>query len=262
MARQPLFVPQTVKRGLLPSILGLGLAVSLRATGVDPLLQEALAAEGRLDTRQALQRYLQADVANPNNPFILQKIARQYSDLATEQPTVEAKRQFAQTALGFAQRAVALEPGNGVNVLSLAICHGKLAVYSDTRTKIAYSRLVREEAGQALALAPDYAWAHHVLGRWHYEVASLGATSRFLVRLLYGGLPDASVEKGVGYLQRATELEPDELNHWLELGFAYAAAGEAASARKMWQHGLAMATRGKHDEAAKQRARDALARSE
>ncbi len=242
-------------------LLGLfGLASLLRAADAGDLVREALAAEARLDSRAALRLFEQADAARPDDAFILQKIARQYSDLVVEQPDVEAKKRYAQTALDYAQRAVALRPDDPVNVLSLAVCHGKLAVYSDTKTKIRYSRLVKEEAERALALDPNYAWAHHLLGRWHYEVADLGATSKFFVRLLYGGLPPASFDEGIRHLRRAAELEPDELNHWLELGFAHAAAGQFETARAEWTRGLAMPSRGKHDEPAKQRARAALAR--
>jgi tetratricopeptide (TPR) repeat protein len=222
------------------------------------LLQEAQAAETALDSARALELYLQADQAAPGNALILQKIARQYSDLVLDQPTNEEKKRYAQTALDYSLRAVALNPRDPVNVLSLAVCHGKLAVYSDTKTKIKYSRLVKEEAERALDVDPNYAWAHHVLGRWHYEVASLGLTSRWLVRLIYGGLPAASHEQAISYLRRAVALEPEELNHHLELGFAYAAAGNPSEARIHWQHGLQLAPRGKHDAAAKQRAREAL----
>jgi tetratricopeptide (TPR) repeat protein len=225
-----------------------------------PLVDAALAAEARRDSRGALELFLQADQAQPNDPVILQKIAQQYSDLVVDQPTIDQKKHYAETALGYARRAVALDPTNPVNVLSLAICHGTLAVYSDTRGKIQYSRLVRAEAEEALRLDPNYAWAHHVLGRWHYEVATLGATSRFLVRLLYGGLPDASLDQSLHHLRLAATLEPGELNHWLELGFACAAAGETATARREWERGLAMPTQRKQDEAAKQRAREALQR--
>lgn len=242
------------------ALLGfLGLASGLVAAETRPLVQQALAAETRLETEAALRLFQQADAAQPNDAFILQKIARQYSDLVVGQPGVEAKKRYAQMALDYAQRAVALKPDDAVNVLSLAVCHGKLALYSDTKDKIRYSRLVKEETERALVLDPDYAWAHHVLGRWHYEVAALGATSKFFVRLLYGGLPPASFDEGIRQLQRATELEPGELNHWLELGFAYAAAGRPAAARIQWAHGLAMPSRSRQDEPAKQRAREALA---
>jgi tetratricopeptide (TPR) repeat protein len=236
--------------------LGAVLAVGAE---VKPLVEAALAAEARLDSARALELFLQADAARPNDAFILQKIARQYSDLTTEQPDLEAKKRYAQLALDHALRAAALEPGNPVNVLSLAVCHGKLAVYSDTRTKVRYSRLVKEEAERALALDPNYAWAHHILGRWHHEVASLGVTARWVVRLFYGGLPDASPAEAVRHLERAVALEPGELNHHLELGFAYAALGRATEARTAWRRGLAMPDRGRHDAPAKHRARQALA---
>jgi len=225
---------------------------------VDSWLTQARAAEARFDSQRALELYLQADQAKPNDPFILQKIARQYSDLVLDQSTDAERKRSAQSALDYSERAVAVNPRDPVNVLSLAVSHGKLAVYSDTRDKIRYSRLVKEEAERALALNPNYAWAHHVLGRWHYEVASLGMTSRWAVRLLYGGLPAASCEQAIAHLRRAVALEPDELNHHLELGFAFAAAGQPREARQTWQHGLQLASRGKHDEPAKLRAREAL----
>jgi cytochrome c-type biogenesis protein CcmH/NrfG len=125
---------------------------------------------------------------------------------------------------------------------------------------VKYSRLVREQAERALALEPAYAWAHHVLGRWHHEVVSLGSAAAFYVRLFHGGLPDASPADAVRHLERAVALEPDELNHHLELGFAYAAAGRPGDARAAWLRGLGMPVRGKHDGPARVRAEAALRR--
>ena len=230
------------------------------ATDVSALLADARAAEAKLDSRRALELYLAADKAKSNDAAILQKIARQYSDLITELTTDDERRRYAQTALDYSLRAVALAPDNPENVLSLAICHGKLGVFSDTKTKIKYSRLVKEEAERALRLDPNYAWAHHVIGRWHYEVATLGATARFFVKLFYGGLPAASTAEAVHHLRRAVALEPDELAHHLELGFALAADGDNARARAEFEKGLAMPDRGKHAAEAKARARAALAK--
>jgi tetratricopeptide (TPR) repeat protein len=230
------------------------------AADADTLVKEALAAEARLDSRHALELFLAAVRERPDDAFIVQKIARQYSDLTLDLTDEGEKRRYAQSALEYSQRAVRLDPTNPVNVLSLAICHGKLALYGDTRTKIQYSRLVREEAQRALDLDPNYAWAHHVLGRWNYEVASLGPATRLVLRLVYGGLPDASCAAAIAHLARAVELEPDEPAHRLELGFAYLAAGERAKARAEFAKGLAMTSRAKQDESAKQRAREALTR--
>lgn len=188
----------------------------------------------------------------------MQKIARQYSDLIVDIDDIAEKKASAQRALAYAERSVKLEPTNAENVLSLAVCHGKLAVYSDTKEKVNYSRLVREEAERALALDPNYAWAYHVLGRWHYEVSDLGGASRMFVRVFYGGLPPGSRAEAIRHLSRAVELEPSELAHHLELGFAYLADEQTAKARAAFEKGLAMPSQGKHDEPAKERARAAL----
>jgi len=203
---------------------------------------------------------LAAAAAAPNDPVILQKVARQYSDLANDQPSVAEKKAYAQQALDYAGQAVKLAPDNAVNVLSLAISHAKLAIWSDLREKVEYSRLVKAEAERAVALDPDYAWAHHVLGCWNYEVANLGGTARLWLRLFYGGLPDASADRAVRELRRAVELEPGELAHHVELGFAYLAAGQEAEARTQFQAGLAMPCRAKFDLESQGKARSALAR--
>ncbi len=225
----------------------------------DPVYRPALEAEARLDTRRALELFLDLEKTRPNDPFLLQKIARQYSDLVVDLPTEAEKRAAVERALDYSRRAVALAPKNPENVLSLAVCHGKLAVYSGTGDKVKYSRLVREDAERALSLDSNYAWAHHVLGRWHYEVATLGSAARFFVKLFYGGLPDATVAAAIRHLERAVALEPAQLQHRLELGFAYLAAGDTARARAAFAAGLAQPSREKHDEPAKARARAALA---
>lgn len=243
---------------LLLLALGLVTVAPARVSPQDERIRPALEAEARLDSARALELFLAAEKEHPDDPFLLQKIARQYSDLVVDQRDLAEKRRLATLALDYAERAVAADPRDPVNLLSVAISRGKLAVYSDTRTKVRYSRDVKDYAERALALAPDYAWAHHVLGRWHHEVAALGLTARFFVNLLYGGLPPASVAAAITHLERAVALEPDELTHHIELGFAYAAAGRTDDAKAAWERGLALPSRGKHDEPAKRRARAAL----
>lgn len=230
-----------------------------QSASLDNLVQRAQAAENHFDSTVALELFLQADQLQPNNAAILQKISRQYSDLATDAAATAEKLRLCTTALEYAQRAAALQPDNAVNVLSIAICYGKLALWSDIRTRVADSRLVREYAERALQLNPNYDYAHHVLGRWHYEVATLGATKRWLVRVVYGGLPAASPEEAVRHLQRAVELAPDLPAHRVELGFALLASGQRQAARETFTHALAMPAREKYDGEALRRAREALA---
>ncbi len=226
----------------------------------DELVQQGLTAESRFEPKQALLRFQAADELRPNDPFILQRISRQYSDTTTITTDPEEKRRLAESALVYARRAYELEPRNPVNVLSLAICYGKLGLYGGVEAKVQNARLIKKYAEEALALNPDYDWAHHVLGRWHYEVAELGGTKRLVVRMFFGGLPPATVQDAIRHLERAVEIAPAAVGHRVELGFAYRAAGRLAEARAEFSRCLSLPDQEIHDAPAKRRAQEALAR--
>ncbi len=249
-------------RGAALALLPLLAATGLHATNPSPagLLRDALAAEARFDSKAALALYLQADAAQPGNAATLQKISRQYSDLVVDTADPAEKKRLCIAALDYSRRAVALEPANARNLVSLAISYGKLGELSDVSTRVKYSRLVRQYAEQALALDPNSDYAHHVLGRWHYEVASLDSASRFVVWLVYGGLPGASTAEAVRQLQRAVQLAPDVPGHRIELGFALLADGQRGAARVAFEHALAMPQREKYETESRARARAALAK--
>jgi tetratricopeptide (TPR) repeat protein len=224
----------------------------------DTLMQQALAAEARLDAKTALVLFLKADAARPNDPSILEKISKQYSDSISDTANTDEKKRRAGKAVDYAQRAVALAPTSAVNLTSLAVSYGKLGFYSNLRTEIAYSRLVKDYAERALELDPNYDWAYHVLGRWNYEVASLGATERFFAKLVYGGLPPASTTEAVRLLRRAVKLAPQIPAHHVELGFAFLADQQPDLARTEFEEALRLPLREKYDVEEKARAQAAL----
>lgn len=234
--------------------------VGWSAETADALVRRALAAEARFDSKAALACLLQANAARPNDPFILQKISKQYSDSVEDAADRATQRSLAEKAVAYAKRAVALQPKNAVDVLSLAISYGKLGLCSDTRTEIEDSRLVKKYAERARALDPNYDWAYHVLGRWNYEVASLGATKRFFAKLIYGGLPPASSAEAVRLLRRAVELAPQTAAHRVDLGFAYLANQQPALARAEFKKAVGMPPHEKYDIKEIKRARAALAK--
>ena len=243
---------------LIPCVLAF--AVTVNAAEVDNVLKEAFSAEAHHDSRRALVLFRRADALRPNDAIILQKISKQYSDSTSYTADPIEKRNLSTSALEYAQRAAALEPHSAVNVLSVGICYGKLALLSDTRTKLEYSRLVKQYAEQALVLDPGYAYAHHVLGRWNYEVATLGLGPRLMVKLIYGGLPAASTAEAVKELRRAVELAPTVPAHRVELGLALLADGQSVTAREILVQAVAMPTQEKYDDEAFVRARAALAK--
>lgn len=229
---------------------------------VDALLAQARAAEARSDPATALALYRQADALKPNDAAILHGLSKQLSDASDDLKDSAARKKQVEEALAYSQRAVALAPKDPANVLSLAVCYGKLAGVADNATRVECSRRVKEYAEQALALDPNYAWAHHVLGRWNYEVSQIGGPTRLAARVLYGALPPASAGEAVKHLERAVELDPDCPSHHVELGFAYLSSGDRKRALEQFREGLALPAREKHDELSHRRARAELARFE
>lgn len=232
--------------------------LALAAGTGDTLVSQALAAEAHFDAKTALGLFLQAAAARPNDPFILEKISRQYSDSIIDTADPGEKKRRAEKAVAYAQRAVALEPKSAVNLTSLAVSYGKLSLHSSPRARIAYSRLVKDYAERALALDPNYDWAYHVLGRWNYEVASLAAPERFFAEVVYGGLPPASTARAVSLLRRAVVLAPQIPAHHVELGFAYLADQQPRLARAEFEQAIRLPLREKYDMEEKSRAQTAL----
>ncbi len=224
------------------------------------VLAQAADAEARWDLTQALAMYRRADELQPNTAFILQKIARQLSDSVAEAKTREERRQLAEEALDYSLRAQARAPEDPVCTLSVAISYGKLALTADASHRIKYAGLVREHAERALQLKPDYDWAHHVLGRWHYELAQVGGPTRALARLFYSAVPAGTCAEGIDHLTRAVALAPENPSHRIELGLARIACGRREDGLAEIRLGLSLPSREKHDESAKARARAALQR--
>ena len=229
---------------------------------VDMLVAKGLSLEQQLDPRAALEVFREAAEARPEDAFIQQKIAQQLSDASFLEPDILVRHRLISEALQYAQRAVELDPNSAVARLSLSVLYGKLSVESGVRTKIKYARLIRQNAETALELEPDYAWACHVLGRWHVEISQLGMTRRAIINLVFGGLPEASLAEGIRMLEEAVRLDGDDVGHRVELGFAYQLAERNEQARFCWEQALALPSTRIYDPAAKQRATLALAETD
>ena len=97
---------------------------------------------------------------------------------------------------------------------------GRLAYWSkDNKTKILLAKQAQDDVVTALSLDPSNDLAHHLMGRWHYEMAQLNFVVRGLVRVLYGtALIPGSVPEALASYTRAAELNPGRLVHQVEMG--------------------------------------------
>jgi tetratricopeptide (TPR) repeat protein len=235
------------------------LASAFAHADVADLVRQGDAFDAKLDNTHALEMYLQAEKLGATDAANLTHIARQYALLMNDTPSQSKQRELGEKALDYSKRAVAQNPVHAKSVLSVAICYGRLIRFQPARTKVEYSRFVKEYADKALELDPSDSYAWHVLGAWNYELAQMGTMTRMFVKVVYGGIPAASNEEAERLFRKAVELAPDRVSHHAELGRTLAALGKKAEARTELQKAVSLPVREKDDPESKKRATQTLA---
>lgn len=222
------------------------------------LMKKGDAFDAALKTKEALAVYLEAEKLQPNDAELLHRIAKQYGESQNDTRDKAERRRIGNQGLEYAKRSVAADPNNAMAQLALAVSYGRVAPYLDNKTKIAYSKLVKQHVDKALALNPreDLSW--HVLGAWNYELANLNAVTRAIAQIIYGKLPDATNEDAVKAFKKAVELNPRRVGNQVELGRALLAAGRKDEAKAALEKGLSLPNRQRDDPETKERARAAL----
>lgn len=82
---------------------------------------------------------------------------------------------------------------------------------------LAQVRLAKEAqqcAYTAIECDPGSDVAHHLMGRWHYEMAQINVVLRTLVRIMYGtALAPGTRQDALASYRRAAQLAPGRLIH-------------------------------------------------
>jgi len=204
-------------RSFLFSILFLLVSASLPAQQVDVLIARGDSAQFAMQPDVAMRLYREAERLDADNPDVLWRISKVYSDYAAQESSEEAAMRELQRSIDYAKKAVTADPRHSMAQVSLAIAYGQKAVVAPNSEKVELSRLVRQHAVRALELESENHVAMLVLGIWNREVASLSWVLKLALDVVYGGLPDASLEESHRLLQQATRMYPDQIMTHLEL---------------------------------------------
>ena len=120
----------------------------------------------------------------------------------------------------YARAAITEEPNSSDSYKWLAIALGAQAKYSEIKTQVRQSREIKESIEKAITLNPDDDISYLVLSRWHYKVSRLGAVARTFAKIIYGGVPKASLAEAEKLLWQAIELH-DRISHRYNLAKVY-----------------------------------------
>jgi tetratricopeptide (TPR) repeat protein len=224
----------------------------------DVLFQQGEAFDKAGKTPQALRAYLAADKLNPNQVAILTKIAKQYGDSMPSLKNDAARKGAGQQSFAYSKKALAADPKNSDAHLAMAISLGKMTEFMGNKEKLSTSKTIKSHAETALKLNPRSDYAHHLLGRWHQNLAGIGFATRSIAKLVYGSVPKASYEAALQHFAAARKLQPNRLIHELEYGRTLAMMKRKAEAKAVLTAALAKPNREADDAEAKVRAQETL----
>jgi tetratricopeptide (TPR) repeat protein len=150
------------------------------------------------------------------------------------QPAGRVRRDSLYTrAEAYARRAVRLAPASAPCLFSLGLVLGNAALTRGVKQRIRMATEIRDLARRALAADSTHDGAHHLLGRWNYEVLTLSGFERFFAKNFLGGsvFKQATWAEATRELERAVALDSSRIFHRLDLARVYLARKDAGAAR-------------------------------
>ncbi len=201
----------------------LSLAVtSLFSQDVKVLLKEAENLEYNLKDNAALDKYKQLLAADPQNLTALIHVAELSCGIGGREADKKRKKALFEEAKVYADKALAVNGKSAESNYVRAVVAGKLTeTETDNKKVVGYVKEIKDYADRALAINPEHARATYVLGKWHLEMVNLSWAKKAAVKVFFGGLPDATIENAIKYMERSRSLDKYFVLNHLELAKAY-----------------------------------------
>lgn len=224
-----------VKKNLFITIILCFSFAGLPAQETDLLWQQAKKAEAERNDEKALQSYLDLVRISPDHREALCKASELYCILGKRQLSESKQKEYYRLGLQLARKVYALYPDYAEANFVMSLAMGRLALMASGEEKINAVRDIKKFAEKTIQLDPQNFKGYHVLGKWHFEVSSLSAWERWLVRVAFGALPSSSFAASISYYEKSRQLKPGFLLNYLELAKAYQANGQPKAAVNLLQ---------------------------
>lgn len=186
------------------------------------LFKEADNLERSFKEPEALDKCKQILTNDASNIKALVKAAELSCSIGGRTENKNEKRLNYESGLAFAQRALNAGANSADANYAMAMASGKMTeVETENKKVVTYVKDTKTFVEKALTINPNHGKANFVLGRWHYEMINLSGIKKAAVKLLYGGLPEASIDNAIMYMEKCKHLEPYYMINYYYLNKAY-----------------------------------------
>ncbi len=208
---------------------------------------------------ESIGYYKQANQNDAGNYEILWKYSRSLVDAGEFHEDKDTQKEYYAKAVELAEEAITLRGDGWEGHLYAAVSFGRKALAAGAKERVQLSKQIKSEAEKAIELNPQSDIAHHVLARWHRKITSLSWVEKKFANIFLGGVPKgASKEKAVELFQKAIEIKPDYINHYLELGITLKEMKNYEEAKKSFSKAVSLEAKSPRDKNYQKKSKDLL----
>jgi hypothetical protein len=152
----------------------------------------------------------------PENEAMANSLASLYREVGVIAADKTKKIDAFKKGMAIAEAVIKMNPKNGRAHFAYAANAGRMAQFMGGKDKVNYAKTIKEHGELALKYEPNYAGTYNMMAIWHFEVVTLSPVLKAAVKVLFGGMPDASLAQAETYIKKAIELEPNVGVHRFE----------------------------------------------
>ena len=236
------------------------LSGQLFAQDVNILMKEASNFERNLKDEQALEKYKQVLAIEPSNIRALVRCSELSAGIGGRQKDKNGSQVYYEQARDYAEKALVANAEDADANYVRAVAAGKLTeVETENKKLVADVKDIKTFADKALSINPNHGKANYVLGKWHFQMVALSWTKKAAIKVLFGGMPEATIDSAIKYMEKCRSLEPYFVLNFLELGKAYKYDNKPAKAIEVLTQLVKLPTRTPDDVALKAEGKNLLA---
>jgi tetratricopeptide (TPR) repeat protein len=197
---------------------------------VDYLIKEGELLEKAMKDEEAVKKYQEALRLSPNDLKALVKTSEMNSIIGNRQKDKKKKEEYYNAARTYAESALKVNTTDADANYVMAMAMGRMALIKSGKEKVQKVRDIKKYADASLAANPKHFKALHILGKWHLEVTTLNFAEKAALKVVYGGLPEASLPLAILNFEKARAIDPWFILNYLELSKAYKENGQSDKA--------------------------------
>lgn len=200
--------------------------VSVSSQNIDVLIKSADQFEAVPDEEAAFDKFKVVLKIQPANMHALNKCSELCSRIGKRQTDKKLRDDYYKAAERYAVTALKLDSNNADANCAMAVALGNSALSKSGKEKIIIAKEIKKYVDRSLQNNPENFVAWYVLGKWNYELGDLNIIERTAARILYGDIPEGSLNGAIAAFKKSTSISEGFILNYLELAKAYEKNGE------------------------------------